>query len=132
MNGSSWRASSDQSWYTINYQSVTPQVDMDGESFELRATYKNWQEKQQALFMDIPLTLQYRHTLSNKISLQGSGSGKISIPISSSYKTTDGSITTIGYYSRLNVELSDLPEYGFTTITDSYNGKYHYIRRIWL
>jgi len=108
---------------TINYQSATPQVDIDGENFEFRANYNNWQEKQQALFMDIPLTLQYRHALSNKISLQGSAGGKISIPISSSFKTIGGSITTTGYYSRLNAELSDLPEYGFTTTTNSYNGK---------
>ena len=108
---------------TINYFSATPQVDIDGESFEFRANYKDWQEKQQALFLDIPLTLQYRHALSNKISLQGSAGGKISIPISSSYTTTGGNITTTGYYSRLNAELSDLPEFGFTTTTNSYNGK---------
>ena len=108
---------------TVNYSSVTPEVDVDGESVEFRANYKDWQEKQQALFVDIPLTLQYRHTLSNKISLQGSAGGKISMPISSRYNTSGGSITTTGYYSRLNAELSDLPEYGFTTITDSRNGK---------
>jgi OmpA-OmpF porin, OOP family len=107
---------------TVNYLSATPQVDMDGETFEFRANYNNWQEKQQALFMDIPLTLQYRHALSSKISLQGSAGGKISIPISSSFKTTGGSITTTGYYSRLNAELSDLPAYGFRTISNSYDG----------
>jgi OOP family OmpA-OmpF porin len=108
---------------TINYLSATPQVDIDGETFEFRANYNHWQEKQQALFLDIPLNLQYRHALSKKISLQGSAGGKISIPISSSFTSTGGSITTTGYYSRLNAELSDLPEYGFTTTTDSYNGK---------
>lgn len=108
---------------TINYFSAIPQVDTDGESFEFRANYKDWQEKQRALFMDIPLTLQYRHALSSKISLQGSAGGKISIPISTRFKTTGGSITTTGYYAQLNAELSDLPEYGFATITDSYNGK---------
>lgn len=108
---------------TINYFSATPQVDIDGENVEFRANYNNWQEKQQALFMDIPLTLQYRHALSNRINLQGSAGGKISIPISTRFKTTGGSITTTGYYAQLNAELSDLPEYGFATITDSYNGK---------
>ena len=108
---------------TVNYLSATPQVDTDGETFEFRANYNNWQEKQQALFLDIPLTIQYRHALSSKISLQGSAGGKISIPISSSYTTTGGSITTTGYYSRLNAELSDLPEFGFTTTNNSYNGK---------
>ena len=108
---------------TINGQLASPQVDMDGETFEFRTNYNNWQEKQQALFLDIPLTLQYRHALSSKISLQGSAGGKISIPISSSYTTTGGSITTTGYFSRLNAELSNLPEFGFTTTTDSYNGK---------
>ena len=108
---------------TINYLSATPQVDIDGESLEFRANYNNWQEKQRALFLNIPLTLQYRHALGGRVSLQGSAGGQISIPVSSSYKTTGGSITTTGYYSRLNAELSDLPEYGFGTITNSYNGK---------
>jgi OmpA-OmpF porin, OOP family len=108
---------------TVNFLSAIPQVDIDGESFEFRANYNNWQEKQHALFLDIPLTIQYRQALSNKISLQGSAGGKISIPIRSSYETTGGSITTTGYYSRLNAELSDFPEFGFTTITNSYSGK---------
>jgi OmpA-OmpF porin, OOP family len=108
---------------TVNYQSVTPQVDIEGESLEFRATYNNWQEKQQALFLDIPLALQYQHALSEKISIHGSVGGKISITFTSSCKTTGGEITTTGYYPSLNAELSDLPEYGFLTTTDSYGGK---------
>jgi len=108
---------------TLNYQSVTPnQVDVVGDSYEFRANYKNWQEKQQGVFFDIPLAVQYRHFLSGKFGLLASGGAKISIPVRSNYKTGGGEIVTTGYYSKWNVELSDLPPYGFSTFRGSYKG----------
>jgi len=109
---------------TINYKTASSQNDIDGEKFELRTNYSNLQEKQQALFLDIPLTLQYRLALSRKMTFQGSAGGKLSIPVSSSYKTTGGSITTTGYYAQYgDLEVSDSPENGLITTTDTYKGK---------
>jgi len=108
---------------TLNYQSVTPnQVDVVGDSYEFRANYKNWQEKQQGVFLDIPLAVQYRHFLSGKFGLLASAGAKISIPVRASYKTVGGEIVTTGYYSKWNALLHDLPRYGFSTYTASYTG----------
>ncbi len=107
---------------TLNYQSSIPNVvDIVGDSYEFRDNYKGWQEKQQALFIDIPLEAQYRHFFSRKLGVLVSAGAKISIPINASYKTVAGEMVTTGYYSKWNVVLHDLPQYGFNTYTSGYN-----------
>lgn len=103
---------------TQNYLSASPDVDTDGQTYEFRSFYKNWQEKQQALSIDIPLELQYKHSFGKKFGIIASAGAKISFPISASYKTSGGTLTTTGYYSQWDVELSDMPEHGFSTFTD--------------
>jgi len=107
---------------TQNYMTGTPEVDTDGDSYIFRITYKDWKEKQQALFVEIPIAIQYRHNLGNKFGLIGSVGGKISNAISGSYNTAGGQIVTSGYYSKWNVEFKNMPQHGFTTITTNYKG----------
>jgi len=103
---------------TLSYNTVTPLVDADGENYDFRTNYSNWKEKQQLLFLDIPLGLQYRHGYTEKLSFLASAGVKFSFPLRTSYKTEGDNIVTSGYYSQWNVELKDLPRHGFTTITD--------------
>lgn len=108
---------------TLNYLSTTPDViDAVGDSYEFRNNYKNWQEKQQALFIDIPIEAQYRHFFTSKLGILASGGMKISVPVHASYKTVGGEMVITGYYSKWNVLLSDLPQHGFGTYADSYGG----------
>ncbi|MDP4239534.1 MAG: OmpA family protein [Bacteroidota bacterium] len=107
---------------TLNYLSTTRDVDTDGDAYEFRTSYKNWQEKQHALFLEIPLEVQYRHFFNKKIGLLASVGAKVSIPVSADYKTTGGAMVTTGYYSQWNVELSNMPQHGFSTIMNSYSG----------
>lgn len=103
---------------TQNYLSKTPDVDTDGQTYEFRSNYQNWQEKQQALFIDIPLELQYKRAISKKVGIIASAGANISFPISAGYKTAGGTLTTTGFYSQYNVELSNMPQHGFSTFTD--------------
>lgn len=103
---------------TQNYMSASPDVDTDGQTYEFRSYYKNWQEKQQALFIDIPLELQYKHSIGKKFGIIASAGAKISFPISASYNTSGGALTTTGYYSQWDVELNEMPQHGFSTFTD--------------
>jgi len=107
---------------TLNYSSSTPDVDADGESYLFRSKYTNWQENQHALFFDIPLSLQYRCPVSNKLGLLASLGAMISMPVSAAYKTSGGQIVTTGYYSQYIAELKNLPQHGFSTFTGSYKG----------
>jgi outer membrane protein OmpA-like peptidoglycan-associated protein len=107
----------------LNYFTATADTDADNDDYTLRTLYTNWQEKQHAFMFNIPVALQYRHLLNQKFSLIGSAGVQLSIPLSAKYKSAGGEITTTGYYPTWNVELSDIPEQGFSTTTDIYQGK---------
>jgi len=107
---------------TLNYLSNTPDVDTDGQSYDFRANYTNYQEKQQAILIDIPLALQYRLPIGTKFALQASVGAKVSLPFQSTFKTVGGQLVTTGYYSVWDVELSDMPQHGFATMTGSFSG----------
>ena len=107
---------------TLNYLSSTPDIDTDGKSYTFKANYKNWQERQQALFVDIPLTIQFKMPLSKKMGLLTSVGGNISFPVNSGFKTTGGELVTTGFYPQYNAELYDLPQHGFSTMTKTFTG----------
>lgn len=107
---------------TLNFQSATPAKDSDGDNYEFRDAYQNWQERQQVLQFEIPLALQFRYRLNKKSRLLASLGGKVSFPLKTSYKTLGGEMVTTGYYSQWNAVLSDLPKHGFSTYTNSYSG----------
>ena len=100
----------------------SPATDTDGENYEYRTYYNNWKEKQKLMFLDIPLGLQFRHTLNKKIGLLAMAGVKMAIPVHSTFETTGGEIATTGYYSQYEVELKDMPQHGFVSITDHLTG----------
>jgi OmpA-OmpF porin, OOP family len=116
---------------TLNYLSSNPSIDTDGDLYELRINFINWKEKQRALFLNIPVSIQYQHWVGNnfglidnhKLALIISMGIQFSIPIDANYKTFGGKIVTTGYFSQWNVELEDMPQHGFLTITNTYKGK---------
>lgn len=108
---------------TLNYFTEAADVDAENDAYLFRTLYTNWQEKQHAFMLNVPVAVQYRYALNSKISLAGSAGFQLGMPLSAKYKSVGGSITTTGYYSTWNVELADIPEQGLSTTTDSYKGK---------
>jgi len=110
---------------TLNYLSVTPDVvDAVGDIYEFRVNFKNWQEKQQALLVSVPVELQYRYFWSDRFSVLTGVGASVSMPVQANYKTVGGEMVSTGYYSKWNVELSDLPQHGFSTYTNSFTGSF--------
>ncbi len=109
---------------TINYLESTPAIDNDGDAYIFNANFKNWEEKQQASYLDIPLTGQFRHKFNEKFGLLATAGAKISIPVNATYKTISGEMNTSGDYPQWNVEFTDMPQHGFSSITESYTGNY--------
>jgi len=107
---------------TLNYLSTTPDIDTEGVGYDFSANYKNWQEKQQALMIDIPLAVMFKQPISPKLGLLASVGGKISFPVNGSYKSNGGELVTSGYYIKWNVPLSDMPQHGFSTMTNHFSG----------
>jgi hypothetical protein len=106
----------------LNYTSATPAIDEKGDPYEFRNNYTNWQETQKALFVEVPLTVQFRHSLSKKLGLLVSVGAKVSIPVSSTYETTGGEMVASGYYSQWDAELYGLPQHGLGNYTSTYSG----------
>ncbi len=102
---------------TLNYQTSHISTDTDGESFEFRTQYTDWQEKQSILLLDIPLSFIYQKEMSEKLKFQFSIGPKVAFAAQSNYKTTGGTIETTGYYPQYNVVLSGMPQHNFTTLT---------------
>jgi OmpA-OmpF porin, OOP family len=103
---------------TINYRSSTPSVDTEGDNYDYRAYYSNWQECQNLLMLDFPLALNYRHQFGSKLGMLVSGGTKISFPVKSFYETVGGEVTTAGYYPQWDVELNGMPQHGFDTYNE--------------
>jgi OmpA-OmpF porin, OOP family len=107
---------------TLNTTTSVTDIDTDGDTYQYRTYYKSWQEKQNSLFIDIPLELQYRFIIGKKTSILAAAGVKMALPVRSSYKSIGGEIQTTGYYSQWNVEITDFPAQGFTTVTNNYSG----------
>jgi len=109
---------------TLNFLSESLETDMDGDPYIFKTNFQNSLEKQNSFNIDIPLTGQYRHFFNKKVGLLATVGAKISIPISTNYETTGGQFVTTGYYDRWNVELSEIPQHGFATCSNTFKGNY--------
>lgn len=109
---------------TLNLTESTPAIDTDMDIYVHNAKFNNWQEQQQVMFVEIPLAGQFKQRINDKINMLLTLGAKMSLPVSATYNTTGGEIVTSGYYPQYNIELTDLPNHGFSTITKSFTGKY--------
>jgi len=65
---------------TLNLLTKANDIDDNNDAYELRTNYTSWKEKQQTLFLDIPLSVQYRHSFNDKYGLLASAGTKIAMP----------------------------------------------------
>jgi outer membrane protein OmpA-like peptidoglycan-associated protein len=107
----------------MNFSTEMPDIDSDGDPYLFSTYYKSWQERQHALWLDIPLAVQFRYPANQKISLLASVGAKFSMPVSATFKTKDGEIQTTGKYPQWDLELTDIPSEGFTSTNQTFLGK---------
>jgi outer membrane protein OmpA-like peptidoglycan-associated protein len=108
----------------LNYMSTNSAVDTDGDTYDYRIYYEEWEEFQKLITLDIPLGFNYQTKFGTKSGLLASAGIKVSVPIRAAYETNDGQIVTTGFYEQWNVELSDMPQHNFITITDFPSSKF--------
>ncbi len=101
---------------TLNYMTSNAAVDADGDAYNYRIYYTDWQETQNMGSLDIPIGFSYQTKFNDKSGMMFSLGAKISIPVKTSFKSTAGEIDTKGYYQQWNVELSDMPQHDFYTL----------------
>jgi len=83
---------------TIN--SVSDRYDSnDGEyDFELRTTISNYEEKQNTMYLNIPLVAQFQMPVMGENQFYASGGFKFGIPVSKKYNVSNATIKNAGYY----------------------------------
>lgn len=99
----------------------------NGETYEYKATFTDWDEIQNSINLELPVGACYIFPLRNSVwNLVAGGGLKLDIPVSKKFKTknnkSDGKLVRSGEFSSTNVEYSNLPQHGFYNST-SYKGK---------
>jgi len=106
-----------------SYQSSTAVTDEDGDQLKYKVNATGVSEKEKLSALEVPLFLVFRHPCST-VYLEAKAGIKVSIPVSSSYRYTGGTITTTGEYETYGVEIADLADHGFQTIINpDFSGK---------
>jgi outer membrane protein OmpA-like peptidoglycan-associated protein len=111
-----------QSDLTLNSMLERPDIDSEGDSYARRMYYAAWKERQKIYHLSIPFGVTYRLNPGDKWEWLASAGGKLSLPLSARYKVQQGSLETKGYYSQWNIELDNIPELGYTTTTERFEG----------
>ena len=91
-------------------------VDMEGTDFEFRSAITNYDEKQRALLLQIPLMLQFQ--TGSKRQFYAALGGRAGIPLSGKSESSSATIVNSGYYPVENYEYTTQEFMGFGTFTD--------------
>lgn len=104
-----------------NYQASYPAIDVDADPYLMNVSVNGLKEKQAANFLEIPVTARCQIPLKKALALWAGAGIQVGIPLSASYKTQNGSITTTGYYEQYGWTAKDIPAQGF--YTDDLSGR---------
>lgn len=96
-----------------NFSNRYTTTDMDGNSFEFRSTLTNYEEKQGAMLLQIPLMLHFQ--TGNTHRFYAALGGKIGIPLSGIYESTNDGLKNSGYYAHEDYEYTTQEFMGFGT-----------------
>lgn len=88
-------------------------VDSEGEAFEFRVHQNSYSETQRTYTLDIPLMLQWQTPESSAPRFYVRSGVKLMLPLKSGFSASAGEMSTTGFYPSYNVELANLPQFGF-------------------
>lgn len=104
-----------------NMEFLSNEIDDQGSAFEYRARTSGYEEDQKFYSFGIPLMLQYRSSISNKMGFYIGLGGKVLFSQKLDSDASSSTMALSGYYPDLNLEINDLPTHGFGTI-DNWEG----------
>ena len=92
--------------------------------YNLTTRFDGWKECQHMVVLSLPFEAFFRaHMGGGRFFICGAGV-QVDLPLRGSYSAAAGSYTTSGVFPALGAyELSDLPEHGFSTYSDTYGAK---------
>jgi hypothetical protein len=93
-------------------------------NFTLQAAYSGFKETQTALLVQVPVMLQLRFPVNEKMAFFAGTGVKIGFPVSSTWKQSTTTLTTSGYSDYTQQQYTDMPNHGFSTYSNvSASGK---------
>lgn len=102
------------------------EVDLTTSAFIYKVSTSNYNEKQTLQAVQIPLFLQYKKPINKGVTFNFRAGGKYFFPVNYKFNAVANSVNGVGYYPDLNLNIDNLPEYGFGSQTNySASGKYH-------
>jgi OmpA-OmpF porin, OOP family len=93
------------------------QVDDAGSAFQYNVKTVGYSETQRLLAAGIPIMVQY-HTAGSGAQWYINAGTKIILPFNTRIKATADQVTTSGYYPDYNIEVNNLPQHGFGTVSN--------------
>lgn len=92
------------------------QVDDLGSAFQYNVKATGYKESQRFYAVSVPLLLQY-HTQDPLVQWYFDAGGKVLVPFGSSTQVSAGQLALSGYYPDFNIEVTNLPQHGFGTVS---------------
>lgn len=89
------------------------EVDPSSSAFVYNVTTSNYNEKQTLHAIQIPLFLQYKTNINKGIDFNFRAGAKYFLPVNYKIKATANYVNGTAYYPDVNLNIDDLPEYGF-------------------
>ncbi|MBR1765738.1 MAG: OmpA family protein [Bacteroidales bacterium] len=100
----------------------------NGLNYESRTVYNDRKERQNVMFLSIPVELYWRAPIGERwFFLLGLGA-QFDLPMSGEYTADEGSYELRGYFPATNVEYRNLPSYGFTVYDANESGDVEHLR----
>lgn len=94
------------------------EVDENTSAFEYKVATKGYTEKQQFNTLNVPILFQARFENNTNMKFYANGGFKVHIPVGNTFKANSEAITTTGYYPNLKLELDNIENKGFGTLTN--------------
>jgi len=105
----------------ISYeQQIETPLGLSGQFF-LQTEYEGLEEKQSAVFLQIPVLLQLQFPVSQSSFLFLGAGIKVGFPVSSKWTQNATSLTTTGYSDYTDQYYTEIPKHGFSTRIDFYS-----------
>lgn len=102
------------------------EVDLSSSAFVYNVTTTNYNEKQTLHAIQIPLFLQYKRNINKGIDFNFRAGAKYFLPINYKINVTASYVNGTAYYPDVNLNIDDLPEYGFGSQSNySASGEYN-------
>jgi outer membrane protein OmpA-like peptidoglycan-associated protein len=109
-----------------DFTEVTPgltHVDNPNATYDLNTRFDNWKEHQAVNILSVPVEFFWRNVVNEKWTVIAGLGVSADLPLGGKYTSRGGTFTTGGYFPSIGHTVTDMPNHGFDTYDNEFNGK---------